>query len=99
MARVDIKELNGAVIFEVRVIPRASRTEIVGEYGGAIKIKLKSPPVDGAANEELIRILSKELGIGKADVEIISGQTSKTKRIRVQAIDAARIEAILKAKS
>jgi uncharacterized protein (TIGR00251 family) len=99
MTDIDFKEQDNSVVFEVRVIPRSSRTEIVGEYNGALKVKLTSPPVEGAANEELIKILSKGLGIAKADIEIVSGQTSKTKRIRISGADAAKINAILKAKS
>ena len=99
MASIDIKEQDGSVIFEVRVVPRASRSEIVGAYNGAIKIKLTSPPVDGAANEELIGVLSKELDVAKTDIRIISGQMSRTKRIRVQETIASKIGAILKAKS
>src|SRR5262249_36188055 len=99
MVGIDSKEQSGWVVFEVRVIPRASRTEIVGPYNGALKVKLTSLPVEGAANEELIRILSKELGVAKSDIEIVSGRTSKTKRIRVSGADRAKIEAILKAKT
>ena len=99
MVSIDIEERVGSVIFEVRVTLRASRTEIVGEYNGALKVKLKSPPVNGAANQELIRVLAKELDLGKASIEIVSGRTSKTKRIRVSGADAARIQAILKAKT
>ena len=99
MASIDIKEQDESVVFEVRVIPRASRAKMVGEYNGALKVKLTSPPVGGAANEELIRMFSKELGIPKTDVEIVSGQASKTKRIRVRGAETARIQAILKAKS
>lgn len=99
MANIDIQEDNGSVVFEVRVIPRASRTEIVGEYNGALKVKLTSPPVEGAANQELVRTLAKELGVAKGDIEIVSGQSSKAKRIRVRGADAAKINAILKPKS
>jgi uncharacterized protein len=99
MSGVDFKEQNDSLLFEVRVIPRASRTEIVGEYNGALKVKLTSPPVEGAANEELIRVLSKELGVAKADIEIVSGETSKSKRIRIHGGDAMKIRSILKPKS
>jgi uncharacterized protein (TIGR00251 family) len=95
----DIKEQDGSVIFDVRVIPRSSKNEVVGEHDGAIRIKLKSPPVDGAANEELIRLLSKQLDTSRSDIEIISGHTSRTKRVRINRIEKSQILAILKAKS
>ncbi|HEX2640198.1 MAG TPA: DUF167 domain-containing protein [Pyrinomonadaceae bacterium] len=83
------------VTLTVRVIPRASRSEIVGEYGDALKIKLASPPVDGAANEELIKLLAKAFAVPKISVEIISGHTSKTKTVRIAGASAQQITAIL----
>jgi uncharacterized protein len=71
------------LIFTVRVVPRASRTEIIGEYDGALKVKLNSPPVDGEANKELIRLLAKTFAVSQNEIQIISGQTSKTKQVKV----------------
>ena len=91
---------NGNVItLTVRVIPRASRSEIVGEHGDALKIKLVSPPVDGAANEELIKLLARSFGVPKSDVAITAGHTSKTKKVRITGIARERITAILQAKT
>ena len=69
------------------MIPRASKSEIVGELGGALKIKLSAPPVDGAANKELIKLLSKQFGVSKSKIEIVSGETSKKKRVRIDGFD------------
>lgn len=80
---IDFTEKDDALIFSVRVIPRSSRSEIVGEYDGALKVKLNSPPVDGAANAELIKLLAKEFDVSKSQVEILSGQTSKLKQLRI----------------
>jgi len=80
-------EKEGSFIFDVRVVPRASKSEIVGELNGALKIKLKSPPVDGAANAELIKILAKKFGVAKSAVGILNGQTSKQKQIRISGIN------------
>ena len=88
--------MNGAVEFAVRVIPRASKSEIVGEHDNALKIKLASPPVDGAANEELVKVLSKFLGVSKGDVEIISGMASKSKRVRVRNLSQSHLEEAIK---
>lgn len=85
---IKLTEKDGAIIFAVRVIPRSSTNEIVGELDGALKIKLSAPPVDGAANKELIKFLSKSFGISKSQIEIISGETSKKKRIRIFDLDS-----------
>lgn len=76
-------EKDSALIFSVRVIPRSSRSEIVGEYDGALKVKLNSPPVDGAANAELVKLLAKEFDVSKSQVEILSGNTSKSKQVKI----------------
>ncbi len=81
---LDFSEKNGAIIFTVKVVPRASKTEIVGEYNSALKIRLSAPPVDGAANAELIKFLAKTFGVSKSEVEIISGETAKIKQIRIE---------------
>ena len=80
---INYTEKNGAVIFNVRVVPRASKSEIVGAHDGALKVRIASPPVDGAANAELIKLLSKTFGVSKSEVEILAGQTSKTKQIKI----------------
>lgn len=83
---INFREKDGALIFTVRAAPRASRSEIAGEHDGALKVRLTCPPVDNAANEELIKLLAKEFGVAKSDVEILSGQTSKTKQVAVKNI-------------
>lgn len=80
---IQFTEKDGGLTFNVRVVPRAAKSEIVGEHDGALKIRLTSPPVDGAANAELIKIMSKKFGVSKNEVEIISGQTSKYKQVKV----------------
>jgi len=75
-----------ALVLKIKVEPLSSRSGIAGPYGDAIKVKLNSPPVDGKANTELIEILSKEYGISKKDVEIISGFNSKNKLVRLKGV-------------
>ena len=70
--------------FQVHVQPRASRTEVVGQHGDAIKIRVNAPPVEGAANEELIRFLANRLGVPRSAVVIVSGHTSRRKRVAVE---------------
>lgn len=83
-----------AVTIDVRVVPRASRSEIVGFENGVLKVRISAAPVDNAANIELIKILSKTLGVPRSDIEIITGLTSRSKSLRIDGID----EAILKAR-
>lgn len=88
-------EKEGFVLLNIRVVPRASRSEIVGEHDGALRVRIASPPVDGAANAEVVKLLAKTLGVAKSEVEIVSGQMSKTKQIRINGVTAAEIRKIL----
>jgi uncharacterized protein len=91
---IAVTERAGGVTFEVRVQPRASRTGISGEYQGALKIRLTAPPVDDRANEALCRFLSECLNVPLSAVKILSGEKSRTKRVQVQGIAAAQINAL-----
>ena len=84
---IKFTEKDNSVTFTICVVPRASKSEIVGELGGVLKIRLASPPVDGAANEELIKVLSKFFSVSKSSIEIITGQTSKQKQVRVNGLN------------
>ncbi len=75
--------------FGVYVQPRSSRTAVVGTHGDAIKIKLQAPPVDGAANDELIRFVAKALGVPRTSVRIVSGLTSRRKRLTIDGLSTA----------
>jgi len=88
---IQFTEKDGGLTFNVRVVPRASKSEIVGEHDGALKIRLASPPVNGAANAELIKILAKKFDVAKSEVEIISGQTSKQKQVRINGLDSKKL--------
>ena len=85
-------ESKGALIFKVQVVPRASRSEIVGEHNGALRVRIAAPPVDGAANEELIRTLARAFKVPHREVEIISGHTSKLKQVSVRNLTPAALE-------
>ena len=76
------KTATGAT-FRVRVQPGASKNEIVGVQEDALKIRINAPPVKGKANKALIDFLAEKLGVKKSEVEIISGHTSKIKKIKV----------------
>ena len=78
-----------ASTLDVRVIPRAPRTRVDGERGGAILIRLAAPPVDGAANDALIAFLAEMLALPRRSISIVSGEKSRDKRVRLEGIDAA----------
>jgi uncharacterized protein len=71
----------------VRVQPRASRTEVVGPHGDAVRIRLTAPPVDGAANEALIRFLAERLEVPRSAVRIEGGASSRSKVVAIDGID------------
>jgi uncharacterized protein len=73
--------------FTVQVQPKSSSDEIAGVHDGRLKIRISAPPVDGKANERLIEVLAKALGVSKSSVEIIKGKTSKIKTIKISGID------------
>lgn len=89
-------EKGGAVSFKVRVQPRASRTEVAGEHGTAIKLRINAPPVDGKANEECRRFLAKVVGVSLSSIEIVSGDSSRDKVIRIHNVSIERIREALK---
>jgi uncharacterized protein (TIGR00251 family) len=76
----------------IRVIPRASRSEIVGMVEGTLKVRIAAPPVDGAANSEIIKLFSKTFGIAKSDIAIISGETSRNKRIKFANLSQSKFD-------
>ena len=73
----------GGCLLTVHVQPGAKRTEIVGEHGDALKIRLAAPPVDGKANEALLSYLAEKLSVGRRAVELRSGMTSRRKMIAI----------------
>ena len=78
-------EKTGAVIVDIHVIPNASRTQADGLHDGALRVRLHAPPVDGKANAALVDWLADAIGIAKSHVEVIRGQTSKRKQLRISA--------------
>ena len=93
---LNISEQNNGIIVAVRVIPCASKSEIVGEHGGSLKVRISSPPVDGAANVEIIRLFAKHFGVSKREVSIVNGETSKNKRIKIENLSVSEFEELIK---
>ncbi len=86
------------VTLSIRIQPRASKNEIVMMEGGGLKIRLTAPPVDGAANEALVKFLAGALSIPKSHVEIVSGHTSREKIVRISGINGAEARRLLNSK-
>ena len=88
---MKIAEKDGTVSFAVRVQPRASCDEIVGEYQDGLKIRLTAPPIDDRANEALRKLLASRLKVPLAAVRITSGHRSRAKHVEVHGVTAAMI--------
>ena len=81
-----IRAKDGSIDIRIYAQPRSSKNEITGVHDDAIKIKITSPPVDGAANSLLIQFLSKKLGIPKSRISLVSGGRSRNKVINIEGI-------------
>jgi hypothetical protein len=71
-------------LLSIKAVPNAARSEVVGWLGEALKIRLKAPPVDGKANAELCRFLAAELGLPKTAVPLVSGVSTRQKRLEIK---------------
>jgi uncharacterized protein (TIGR00251 family) len=91
----EYSEQDGKLTFRVQVVPRASRSEIVGEHNGALRIRIAAPPVNGSANEELVRTLARALGVRRNAIEITSGQSSRSKQVRVTGATSSDLQNLL----
>lgn len=89
---------DGAVL-TLHVQPGAKRTEIVGPHGDALKIRLAAPPVDGKANAALLAFLAEKVGAGGTALKLVSGQTSRTKRVRIDGYSTEELQVLLQAKA
>lgn len=87
-----VKESKNGLTFDIQVTPRAARTEITGTQEEALKVKVTALPVEGAANEACIKLLSKELGLKKSQMEILVGGKSRRKTVMVKDISKAELE-------
>lgn len=88
MSELMIQEVDGGVVFAVKIVPGSSRTGISGVFDGMLKIKISAPPEKGKANECLVEFLAKQLGVKGNHVSIISGQRSPVKQIRILGVSS-----------
>jgi uncharacterized protein len=88
---ITLHEASGGVSFAIKVHPRAKRDAITGNVGDALKISVTSPPVEGRANQACVIFLAKILQVPKASVHIVSGESTRTKVVRIDGITAAEL--------
>ena len=81
---------------DVRVIPRAHKTELAGERDGALLVRLAAPPVEGAANAALIDFLASALDLPRRSISIVSGERSRRKRVAIAGMTTEQVRAILR---
>ena len=89
----ELDEAKGWVVLSVHVQPGARRSEVAGRHGDALKVRIAAPPSDGRANEAVLALVSEEFGLPRRDVELVSGLSSRRKRIRLgdlTMVEAAR---------
>jgi uncharacterized protein len=84
-----------ATEIQVRLTPKSSRNEVSGREGEIYRIKVTAPPVDGKANEALVAFLAKKLGVAKGKIRIISGASSRLKRVRIEGLSSAAVSDLL----
>ncbi|HVO18487.1 MAG TPA: DUF167 domain-containing protein [Anaeromyxobacter sp.] len=90
-----VRDEAGGAVLELLVQPRASRTRVVGEHDGRLKVQLAAPPVEGEANRALVEFLAGELGVRRADVAVVRGEAGRRKTVRVTGRTAAQVRAAL----
>ena len=95
MSALSLTVRGTGVRFAVRVQPRASRSEVAGLHGDALKVRLQAPPVDGAANAALVGFIAESLGVPRRAVRIVAGETSRSKVVEVDDIVPAAVERLL----
>ena len=86
---------DGALRFAVHVQPRASRSEIAGVHGDAMKVRLEAAPVDGAANAALIDLLADAFGVSRRQVQVVNGEHSRRKLVEVVGVGAESIRRLV----
>ena len=91
MTKLNIREVEGGVVFSVKVVPAGSRTAISGLLDRTLKIKVSAPPQKDRANDCLIDFLAKQLGVKKSSIKIIAGQTNPVKKVQVLGLSAETV--------
>ncbi len=93
---LELRTSDNAVILGVKVKPRASRSRVIGEKLGFLEVAVAAPPVDGAANAELVATLARCFSLPKSRVTVVSGETSRVKRVSLRGVTEAEVMAALR---
>lgn len=93
--QLDVRERGDSVRLAVRVQPRAARSAVTGVRDGALLVRVAAPPVDGAANEELVRLLAGWLGVARRDVSIVGGAASRSKLVDVRGVSVEAVRSLV----
>jgi uncharacterized protein (TIGR00251 family) len=80
-------ESDGAVLLRLHVQPGSGRSAVVGRHGEALKVRVAAPPTGGRANDAVLALVAETLGVKVADVELVGGASSRSKRVRVKGVD------------
>ena len=86
-----IRETTKGVLLPVRAVPRASKNEIQGVHGDALKVRLQAPPVEGKANQALVRFLSDVLDISRSQISVASGETGRNKTVLITGLSKTEL--------
>lgn len=89
---LNITASSGGAAFTVRVVTRASRTEIAGLQDGILKVRLTEAPADGAANKQLVEFMAETFGVGQDQIEIVAGENSRDKLISIDDVVPTNLE-------
>jgi uncharacterized protein (TIGR00251 family) len=85
---------DGRLVLKVHVVPRASRSEVVGEHDGSLRVRVAAPPAEGAANKELIQILAKTFKVSRGAVVILSGHSGRLKQVSIEGVSKTLLESL-----
>ena len=96
--KLGVSERAGHLLIDVHVVPRSSRSAVVGVHDGCLKVTLDAPPVDGAANDALIALVAKLLGLPRRNVTLVRGQASRRKTLALVGTSIEALEALVPAR-
>ncbi len=93
---INIEEHREGLVIGVRVSAGASRERVMGEHAGALKVSVAAAPERGKANKAVCELVAKTLGVSRAQVRLVSGETSRDKRLLITGVPRAEVESALK---
>ncbi|MGI6453936.1 MAG: DUF167 domain-containing protein [Syntrophomonadaceae bacterium] len=94
---LHLTEVENGIRMEIRVQPRSANNQVVGEYEGALKVKLNAPPVEGKANRALIQFLAQYLGVPKKNIILVKGELSQNKVVEIRGLKQEQLLEIINA--